>query len=171
MRHAIALVALILSPCAAVAQTPAAPGTSAPATQAAPGERRFELVVVPGHPGSPFLLDTTTGCIWHIIRNEETKRSTFIEVDVENLHWSWGSGAQQTLASRIDGSNLTDEQKRILKNDLARTGCGLSNVVLTPSPAAARPAAPATGETPATGTPPATPPASGQPRPRPQPSR
>jgi len=165
MRHLIASVAvtLVIVPSITVAQTPAA----APSATAPTGEGRFQLVVVPGHPGSPFLLDTSTGCIWHIIRNEETKRSTFIEIDVENLHWSWGSGAQQTLAARIDGSNLTDEQKRLLKQDLARTGCGLSNVVLTPTPGA-RPAAPGTGPQPPAGAAP-TPPAAGQPRPRPAP--
>lgn len=103
---------------------------------------RFQLVVVPGHSGSPFLLDTATGCVWHGIQNPETKRSTFVEVDVENLHWSWGSGAQQLLASRIDASNLSDEQKRTLKQDLQKAGCGLSNVVLTPSPAPAAGTAP-----------------------------
>jgi hypothetical protein len=109
----------------AFAQSAVAPGGS-------PQPGRFQLVVVPGHAGSPFMLDTATGCAWHLIQDEKTKRSTFIEVDVENLHWSWGSGAQQLLASRVDGSNLTDEQKRTLKQDLQKTGCGLSNVVLTP---------------------------------------
>jgi hypothetical protein len=169
MRHLIAVVAiaLVTVPSITAAQTPAAPQTAAPSAPTLTGEGRYQLVVVSGHPGSPFLLDTSTGCIWHIIRNEETKRSTFIEVDVENLHWSWGSGAQQTLAARIDGSNLTDEQKRLLKQDLARTGCGLSNVVLTPTPGT-RPATPGTGQQPPAGPQPA-PPASGQPRPRPSP--
>ena len=103
---------------------------------------RFQLIVVPGHSGSPFLIDTATGCIWHLIQNPETKRSTFIEVDVENLHWSWGSGAQQLLASRIDGSNLSEEQKRALKQDLQKTGCGLANVVLSPGPGPAAGPAP-----------------------------
>ena len=106
---------------------------------------RFQLFVAPGHSGSPFLLDTTTGCIWHQVQNDTTKRTTFVEVDVENLHWSWGSGAQQILASRVDGSNLTDDQKRLLKESLQKTGCGLSNVVLTPGPG---PAAPAGGTSP-----------------------
>jgi hypothetical protein len=100
--------------------------------------QRFQLFVAPGHSGSPFLLDTATGCVWHQVQNEQTKRTTFVEVDVENLHWSWGSGAQQILASRVDGSNLTDEQKRALKENLHKTGCGLSNVVLTPGPAPAQ---------------------------------
>ena len=168
MRHLTALAALAavlaIVPSTTTAQTPATPQATLPPTTAPTAEGRYQLVVVPGHAGSPFLLDTSTGCIWHIIRNEETKRSTFIEVDVENLHWSWGSGAQQTLAARIDGSNLTDEQKRLLKQDLARTGCGLSNVVLTPTPGAR----PATGAQPPAGTPPAAstpPPAGAQPAP------
>ena len=166
MRHLIVLAAIAIAAVPSVSAAQAPPAAAAPPAVAPSAEGRFQLVVVPGHPGSPFLLDSATGCIWHIIRNEETKRSTFIEVDVENLHWSWGSGAQQTLASRIDGSNLSDEQKRALKHDLARTGCGLSNVVLTPSPAGARPS----GESPPAAAPPApaqpTPPASSQPRPR-----
>ena len=122
--------ALALSLCLALSHAAFAETASTPQTG------RFQLVVVPGHPGSPFLLDTTTGCAWHLIQDEKTKRSTFIEMDVENLHWSWGSGAQQLLASRVDGSNLTDEQKRTLKQDLQKTGCGISNVVLTPGSAA-----------------------------------
>ena len=108
--------------------------SAAPLGETHSNSGRFQLVVVPGHSGSPFLLDTSTGCIWHQVQNDQTKRTTFVEVDVENLHWSWGSGAQQILASRVDGSNLTDDQKRILKESLQKTGCGLSNVVLTPGP-------------------------------------
>lgn len=93
---------------------------------------RFQLVVVPGHPGSPFLIDTMSGCLWHQIQNQDTKRTTFVEVDVENLHWGWGTGAQQLLAGRIDAANLTDDQKRALKDNLQRTACGLSSIVLTP---------------------------------------
>jgi hypothetical protein len=95
------------------------------------------MFLAPGHSGSPFLIDTATGCVWHQVQHQETKRTTFVEVDVENLHWSWGSGAQQILGSRVDGSNLTDEQKRTLKESIQKTGCGLSNVVLTPGPAPA----------------------------------
>ncbi len=102
----------------------------------APPTGRYQLVVVPGHSGSPFLLDSTTGCLWHQVQNQETKRSTFVEVDVENLHWSWGSGAQQILASRVESSELPDEQKRTLKETLQKTACGLSKVVLTPGPQA-----------------------------------
>jgi hypothetical protein len=95
---------------------------------------RYQLVVVPGHDGSPFLLDSTSGCLWQQVHNQETKRTTFVEVDVENLHWSWGSGAQQVLAARVDAATAPDDQKRILKESLQKTGCGLSNVVLTPGP-------------------------------------
>ena len=122
----------------AYAQT-APPVPSAPGASPQPG--RYQLVVVPGHAGNPFMLDTATGCSWHLVQDEKTKRSTFIEMDVENLHWSWGSGAQSMLASRVDGSNLTDEQKQTLKQDLQKTGCGVSHVVLTPgAPAPAEPA-------------------------------
>jgi hypothetical protein len=119
------LMCLILSD-PVVAQTPS------PTPPTAHPTGRFQLVVVTGHAGSPFLVDTTSGCVWHMIQDEKTKRSTFIEMDVENLHWSWGSGAQQLLASRVDSSNLNDEQKRSLKQDLQKTGCGLASVVLTP---------------------------------------
>lgn len=130
MRRVLSLLVWLAIPGLAYAQAGAPAGTPAPAG-------RYQLVVVPGHSGSPFLIDTATGCVWHVIQNQETKRSTFVEVDVENLHWSWGSGAQQVLASRIDASNLGDDQKRTLKQDLQKTGCGLSHVVLTPGPAPA----------------------------------
>ncbi len=103
---------------------------------------RFQLIAIPGHSGSPFLLDTATGCIWHQVHNDETKRTTFVEVDVENLHWSWGSGAQQVLAARVDGATIPDDQKRLLKDALQKTACGISNVVLTPGTSNA------TGQTP-----------------------
>ena len=112
------------------------------AQQSLPG--RFQLVVVPTHDGSPFLLDTATGCIWHQVQDKDTRRTTFVEVDVNNLHWSWGSGAQSILASRIDGSNLEDKQKRALKEGLQKTACGLSNVVLTPGPSTSGGTAPKT---------------------------
>lgn len=111
-----------------------APGVPPPSPAPAQAAGRYQLIVVQGHSGSPFLLDTLTGCIWHQVQHEQTKRTTFVEVDVENLHWSWGSGAQQVLGGRIDASNLPDEQKRMLKESLQKTGCGLSNVVLTPGP-------------------------------------
>jgi hypothetical protein len=107
----------------------------APAPAPTPQSGRFQLIVVAGHAGSPFLIDTASGCIWHLVQHQETKRSTFIEVDVENLHWSWGSGAQQMLASRIEASNLPDQQKQSLKQELQKTGCGLTPLVLTPAPA------------------------------------
>lgn len=78
---------------------------------------RYQVIVIPDHPGSPFLLDSATGCVWHRVQDEKTKRTMFIEVDVENLHWSYSSGAQMLLAARIDASSITDEQKRALKQD------------------------------------------------------
>ena len=126
MRSLLVLVGCLVLSQSAFAQTaPPVPGAS-------PQAGRYQIVVVPGHPGSPFMLDTGTGCAWHLVQDEKTKRSTFIEMDVENLHWSWGSGAQSMLAARVDGSGLTDEQKQTLKQDLQKTGCGVSHVVLTP---------------------------------------
>ena len=119
------LIGLALSQTAYAQTAPQAPSAS-------PQAGRYQIVVVPGHPGSPFMVDTATGCAWHLVQDEKTKRSTFIEMDVENLHWSWGSGAQSMLAARVDGSNLTAEQKQTLKQDLQKTGCGVSHVVLTP---------------------------------------
>src|SRR3989337_97250 len=136
-RRLLTLLVCLTLPGLAFAQA-AAPVPGVPPT---PG--RYQLIVVPGHSGSPFLIDTATGCIWHLIQHQETKRSTFIEVDVENLHWSWGSGAQQLLASRIDASPLPEEPKRALKQDLQKTGCGLANVVLAPGPSPAAGASPA----------------------------
>ncbi len=98
---------------------------------------RYQLVVVPGHAASPFLLDTVTGCVWQQGQSQETKRTVFLEVDVENLHWSWGSGTQQILSSRVDTSSFTEEQKRAWKESLQRTSCGSTNVVLTPGQLAA----------------------------------
>ncbi len=121
----IVLTALIL-PGALYAQTP----TAAQAQPQSAG--RYQLVIVPGHPGSPFLLDSASGCLWHQVQDEKTKRTSFIEVDVENLHWSYSSGAQTILSARIDGAQITDEQKRALKQDLQKTGCGSFNVVLAP---------------------------------------
>src|SRR5919109_3306795 len=100
---------------------------------------RFQLVsVAAGQQAGVFLLDTATGCTWQLGANPDTKRLTFIEMDVENLHWSWGSGAQQKLAQKIDESRLPEDQKTLLKQDLNKTACGWTPVVLTPSqPAAA----------------------------------
>ncbi len=126
MRSLMALVlCLVLSPTTYAQTAPPAPAAS-------PQTGRYQIVVVPGHAGSPFMVDTATGCAWHLVQDEKTKRSTFIEMDVENLHWSWGSGAQSLLAARVDASNLTDEQKSALKQELQKTGCGVSHVVLTP---------------------------------------
>ena len=106
---------------------------------------RFQLVSVSaGQQAGVFLLDTATGCTWQLGANPDTKRLTFIEMDVENLHWSWGSGAQQKLAQRIDEARLPDDQKTLLKQELQKTACGWTPVVLTPSSAGpgARPEAP-----------------------------
>lgn len=126
-RYTLLLVGLLCLSQVVFAEESIAP-TPGPASSAG----RYQLVVVPGQAGNPFLIDTSNGCVWHIFLDEKTRRSTFVEVDVENLHWSWGSGAQQILASRVDASNLSDEQKRGLKQDLQRTACGLSHLVLTP---------------------------------------
>jgi hypothetical protein len=102
------------------------------ATPGAPIVGRYQLVGIQGHPGNPFLIDTTTGCVWQYVQNEKTKRSTFVEADVENLHWGWGSGAQQILAAQIDSLNSPEEQKRVLKQNLQKTECGQFNVTLSP---------------------------------------
>jgi hypothetical protein len=95
---------------------------------------RFQLVSVSsGQQSGVFLLDTATGCTWQLGANPDTKRLTFIEMDVENLHWSWGSGAQQKLAQRIDDSRLDEEQKTLLKQELQKTACGWTPVVPIPS--------------------------------------
>jgi hypothetical protein len=120
----------ILALCLAV---PAVSGSAEP-----PGGR-YQLVPVPGQPTWLFLLDTSTGCTWQLGQNPETKRLTFVETDVENLHWTWGGGAQARIAERIDASNLPEEQKRTLKRELQQTACGWSPVVQTPSAAAQGP--------------------------------
>ena len=97
---------------------------------------RFQLVsVAAGQQAGVFLLDTATGCTWQLGANPDTKRLTFIEMDVENLHWSWGSGAQQKLVQKIDESRLPEEQKTLLKQELNKTACGWTPGVLTPSSA------------------------------------
>jgi hypothetical protein len=105
----LVLLTWLILPGPLFAQTPTTAQT-APQTAG-----RYQLVMVPGHAGSPFLLDSATGCLWHQVQDEKTKRTTFIEVDVENLHWSYSSGAQTLLAARIDASSLTDEQMRQLQ--------------------------------------------------------
>ena len=128
MRHTLLVLFMwLIFPASLFAQTPT-PAQTAPQTAG-----RYQLVVIPDHPGSPFLLDSATGCVWHRVQDEKTNRTTFIEVDVENLHWSYSSGAQTLLAARIDASQITDEQKRALKQDLQKTGCGSFNVVLAPA--------------------------------------
>jgi hypothetical protein len=91
--------------------------------------------VATGQQAGVFLLDTATGCTWQLGSNPETKRLTFIEIDVENLHWSWGSGAQQKLAQKIDESQLPEDQKNLLKQELVKTACGWMPVIMTPTPA------------------------------------
>ena len=105
-------------------------GTSTATTAHAAG--RYQLVSSSAGPGSVFLIDTTTGCVWHLVQNEKTKRPTFIEADVENLHWGWGSGAQQILAAQIESLNYPEEHKRTLKQTLQKTECGQFNVTLAP---------------------------------------
>ncbi|MBI4528894.1 MAG: hypothetical protein HY695_34285 [Deltaproteobacteria bacterium] len=96
---------------------------------------RFQLVSVSaGQQAGVFLIDTASGCTWQLASNPETKRLTFVEMDIENLHWSWGSGAQQKLGQRIDASKLSEDQKRALKQELNKTACGWTPVVLTPGP-------------------------------------
>ena len=96
---------------------------------------RFQLVSVSaGQQAGVFLIDTASGCTWQLGSNPETKRLTFIEMDIENLHWSWGSGAQQKLAGKIEESKLPEEQQRLLKRELKKTACGWTPIVLTPTP-------------------------------------
>jgi len=95
---------------------------------------RFQLVsVAAGQQAGVFLLDTATGCTWQLGTNPDTKRLTFIEIDVENLHWSWGSGAQQTLVQKIDASKLSEDQKTLLKQELHKTACGWTPGGLAPA--------------------------------------
>ncbi|MBI2210621.1 MAG: hypothetical protein HYU47_08470, partial [Deltaproteobacteria bacterium] len=76
---------------------------SAQGSPSQPPVGRYQLVSVSaGQQAGVFLLDTATGCTWQLGRNQETNRLTFVEMDVENLHWSWGSGAQQRLGQKID---------------------------------------------------------------------
>jgi hypothetical protein len=114
---------IILSVCWAPCRVATAQPTSVPVG-------RFQLVSVSaGQQSGVFLLDTATGCTWQLGANPDTKRLTFIEMDVENLHWGWGSGAQQKLAQKIDESKLPEEQKTLLKQELQKTACGWTPVV------------------------------------------
>src|SRR3990167_3700190 len=119
---------------------------SAQGAPAQPPVGRFQLVSVSaGQQAGVFLVDSATGCTWQLGRNQETNRLTFVEMDIENLHWSWGSGAQQKLAQKIDETKLPNDQKTLLKQEVSKTACGITPVVLTPpSPAPIKPeAAPA----------------------------
>jgi hypothetical protein len=104
---------------------------SAPQTPGSPQSFGRYQLVASGNTGGPFLIDTSTGCVWHMVQNEKTRRPTFIEADVENLHWGWGSGAQQLLAAQIESLSHPEEQKRILKQNLQKTECGQFNVTLS----------------------------------------
>ncbi len=96
---------------------------------------RFQLVSVSaGQQAGVFMIDTASGCTWQLGSNPETKRLTFIEMDIENLHWSWGSGAQQKLARKVEESKLPEEQQQLLKRELKKTACGWTPIVLTPGP-------------------------------------
>ena len=94
---------------------------------------RFQLVSVSaGQQAGVFLLDTITGCTWQLAHNDKTKRLTFVEMDVENLHWSWGSGAQDEITKKIESSKLDTEKKSLLKQELRKTACGWTPIVITP---------------------------------------
>ena len=104
---------------------------------------RFQLVSVSaGQQAGVFLIDTHSGCTWQLASNVEANRLSFVEMDVENLHWSFGSGAQQKLAQKIDESNIPADQKRLFKQELSKTSCGVTPIMLTPgqAPPAAKPA-------------------------------
>ena len=120
----LALLGLVL-PAAAAAQQVVMPPTG-----------RYQLVVAAGVAGSPFLVDSTTGCVWSAVQDQDSKRTAFIEVEVQNLHWSMAS--QQLLGTRIDAeAGLNADQKRALKGELERTRCGAFSVLLTPDQAGA----------------------------------
>jgi hypothetical protein len=133
----LALVVLIAgwssctAPAGAQRDSPPKIETIPPSTGSTSSFGRYQLLPA-GSTGGPFLLDTSTGCVWHLVQNEKTRRPTFIEADVENLHWGWGSGAQQILAAQIDSLNQPEDQKRILKQNLQKTECGHFNVTLSP---------------------------------------
>lgn len=130
MRRVLFLLACVTlaMPAAALAQQMIVPPTG-----------RYQLVVAAGIAGSPFLVDTTTGCVWSTVQDQESKRTAFIEVEVQNLHWSLAS--QAVLSQRIDGTpELNADQKRALKGELERTRCGAFSVLMTPEqPGGGRP--------------------------------
>ena len=106
-----------------------------------PPPGRYQLVVAAGTPGSPFLVDTTTGCVWATAVDQEGKRlAGFVEVEVENLHWK--PLTVQALSQQIDASKeASADQKRAVKTELERTRCGALGIVMTPgqAPGGARP--------------------------------
>ena len=130
----------IIVPICCLMQTASVSAQGAPAQ---PPVGRFQLVSVSaGQQAGVFLVDSATGCTWQLGRNQETNRLTFVEMDIENLHWSWGSGAQQKLAQKIDETKLPNDQKALLKQEVSKTACGIMPVVLTPpSPAPIKPEA------------------------------
>ncbi len=123
------LVFIIVSICYLI-QTASA---SAQGTPTQPPAGRYQLVSVSaGQQAGVFLVDSATGCTWQLGRNQETNRLTFVEMDIENLHWSWGSGAQQKLAQKIDETMIPNDQKTLLKQEVGKTACGITPVVLIP---------------------------------------
>jgi hypothetical protein len=128
----LAITSGCTTPPAGGKDAPVKSDSAMPAATTAQSVGRYQLVPASGGPGSLFLIDTGTGCVWHLVQNEKTKRPTFIEADVENLHWGWGSGAQQILAAQIDSLNYPAEHKKNLKQTLQKTECGQFNVTLAP---------------------------------------
>jgi len=134
----------IIVPICCLMQTANASAQGTP-TQPPPAGRYQLVSVSAGQQAGVFLVDSATGCTWQLGRNQETNRLTFVEMDIENLHWSWGSGAQQKLAQKIDETKLPTDQKTLLKQEVSKTACGIAPVVLTPPspPAGKAEAAPA----------------------------
>jgi hypothetical protein len=127
--------ATIFSLCLAILLIPSNQGAAAQTQTPGVNVGRFQLVSVStGQQAGVFLIDTHSGCTWQLASSPETNRLSFIEMDIENLHWSWGSGAQQKLAQKVDEAKLPEDQQRLLKQELTKTACGWSPIVLTPSP-------------------------------------
>jgi hypothetical protein len=96
---------------------------------------RFKLVSVSlGQQAGVSLLDTHLGCTGQLATNSESNRLSFVEMAGENLHWSLSSGAEQKLADKINESKLSADQKQLIKQELNKTACGWSPVVLTSKP-------------------------------------
>jgi hypothetical protein len=130
--------ATVLLFCLAILFFPSNQGTAAETQTPGVNVGRFQLVSVSaGQQAGVFLIDTHSGCTWQLASSSETNRLSFIEMDIENLHWSWGSGAQQKLAQKVDETKMPADQQRALKQELTKTACGWSPIVLTPSPSTA----------------------------------